>query len=169
MRKLIILFLLMFTTLIFSQTPLDTIQKPSTSQEVERLVDKYGGKIVDSFNTVVEKSTPVAKEGFYVAVKLNIATGVAHLLPLLFFFIFGYIFLKEYKRIDNILKSDNVPKNMCKSCGPTYEDNITPLLICSLIFTCILFILSCIFTTSGIKHLIAPEWYAIKDIISLFK
>jgi len=169
MRKLIILFLLMFTTLIFSQTTTDSISKPSTAQEVERLVDKYGGKIVDGFNTVVEKTTPLAKEGFYVAVKLNIAQGIGELLPLIFSIIFGYIFIKEYNRINNILNSDKVPNNMNENYGPMDEYNVTPLLIMSLIFTCILFILSLIFTISGIKHLIAPEWYAIEDIINLFK
>ena len=111
----------------------------------------------------------LAKEGFYVAVKLNIAQGIGELLPLIFSIIFGYIFIKEYNRINNILNSDKVPNNMNENYGPMDEYNVTPLLIMSLIFTCILFILSLIFTISGIKHLIAPEWYAIEDIINLFK
>jgi hypothetical protein len=168
MKKLSILFLLMFTTLVFSTTN-DSIQKPSTAQEVERLVDKYGGKIIDGFNTVVEKTTPIAEQGFYIAVKLNIAKGIGELLPLLFFFGFGYLFIREYNRINNILNSDNVPYNMHSGYGPMDFINSTPLLWISLTFIVILFIFSLFTTMSGIQHLIAPEWYAIKDIIDLFK
>lgn len=51
-------------------TAIDTtlsVQTPIKAQEVERLVDKYGGKIVEGFNSLVEKTTPVAKEGFKIA------------------------------------------------------------------------------------------------------
>ena len=166
MKNKLILFMLLISLITYSQTAKDSL---STSQNVERLIDKYGGKISEGFNDVVEKTTPVAKEGFHIAVKLNIAEGIGYLLPLVFFFIFGYIFIKEYNRIDNMLKSDNIPRNMNKNYGPIDDDNSTPLLWISLVFTGILFVISLFTTIPGIKHLIAPEWYAIKDIIKLFK
>jgi hypothetical protein len=158
--------MLLISLITYSQTVKDSL---STSQNVERLIDKYGGKISEGFNNVVEKTTPVAKEGFYIAVKLNIAHGIGLLLPLLFFFIFGYIFIKEYNKIENILKSDNIPRHMSKNHGPMENDNTTPLLIISLVAIVILSVVSLFTTMPGIKHLIAPEWYAIKDIIELFK
>lgn len=168
MKKFIFIVFMLFSLTTLAETSKDSIIKPSTAQEVERLVDKYGGKIVNGFNIVVEKATPVAEQGFKIAVRLNIAHGIACLLPLLFFFIFSRTFFNEYNRIENILKSDNVPDHMDKRYGVMGEDNMTPKLTLSLIALCITFILSCIFTVSGVKHLIAPEWYAIKDIIDLF-
>jgi hypothetical protein len=166
MKNKLILFMLLISLITYSQTVKDSL---STSQNVERLIDKYGGKISEGFNNVVEKTTPVAKEGFYIAVKLNIAHGIGLLLPLLFFFIFGYIFIKEYNRINNLLNSDNIPRYMNKNYGPMEDGNSSPLLWISLVSTCILFSFALFSTISGIKHLIAPEWYAIKDIIELFK
>lgn len=146
--------------------------EPSDSTKIsttERLVDKYGGKIIDGFNTVVEKATPVAKQGFEIAVRLQIAKGVACLLPIIFFFIFSYSFKKEYERISSILDSDKVPLHMDKSEGPMDEDNMTAKLLIYLLMSIVLFILSCIFTYTAITHLIAPEWFAIKEIIELIK
>lgn len=170
MKKFILSLVLLFSLTMYpNQTTKDSIQESTTAQEVERLVDKYGGKIVDGFNHVVEKATPVAEQGFKIAVRLNIAHGIACMLPLVFLFLFMYWFMEEYNRLDNILKSNDVPRNMNYRYGPMYEDNITPKLIMNIIATIIMFILVCIFTVEGIKHLIAPEWYAIKDIIDLFK
>lgn len=168
MKKFSIMFMLLISLLTFGQVK-DSIKEPSASQEVERLIDKYGGKVIDGFNHVVEKTTPIAKEGFYIAVKLNIAEGISMLLPLLFFFIFGYVFMNEYNRINNLLNSDKVPLNMDNRYGPFDDNNATPLLITLIVFTFILFIMTLICTSSGIKHLIAPEWYAIEDIINLVK
>lgn len=167
MKKFLILITLLSYSIMFSQEV--EVDSLTTGQNVERLVDKYSNKIIEGFNSVVEKSTPIAKQGFYVAVKLNIAQGVAELLPLFFFCIFVYVFIKEYNKIRNILSSDNIPIYMNRNYVPMDDTNSTPLLWASLILTCILFILAIFTTISGIKHLIAPEWYAVKDIIELFK
>ncbi len=169
MKKVVLILFMLFSLTTLAKTAKDSIQPPTTTQEVERLVDKYGGKIIDGFNTVVKEVTPVAEQGFKIAVKLNIAEGIGLMLPIIFFFFFLSWFLREYSRIDNILKSDNIPIHMDKKCGPMDSDNGTPSLVISLVFTCVLFILSLFCTMSGIKHLIAPEWYAIQDIINLFK
>lgn len=167
--KIVLILFMLFSLTTLAETAKDSVQQPTTAQEVERLVDKYGGKIVDGFNTVVEKATPVAEQGFKIAVRLNIAHGVTCMLPLIFFFLFMYWFKEEYNRLDNILKSNDVPSSMDYRYGPMGDDNCTPKLIMSLIATIIMFILACVLTVDGIKHLIAPEWYAIKDIIDLFK
>lgn len=77
--------------------------------------------------------------------------------------------INEYKRIDNILKGDNIPEHMNIRCGPTDEWNITPIFILYLIFSSILFLISLVYTFDGITHIIAPKWFAIKEIIELLK
>lgn len=140
-----------------------------TDSDVERLVDKYGGKVQESFNNFVERATPVAEEGFKIAVRLQFAKGLAWVLGILISVMLLSVYLKEYNRISTILNSGNVPKNMSASYGPWDEDNCTFILIFSGIGFGIMTILSLAFAYSGMTHLIAPEWYAIVEIINLFK
>ena len=166
MKKLLVGIMLLIFGLSFGEN--DSISKPTIS-DAERIIDKYGGKIIDGFETITSKITPVATKGFEVAVKLNIAHGIGCLIPLFLFLIFLYSLKNEYFRIDNILKSDNVPDNLNYRRGPLHEDNCSLFLVLYIVATVLCFILSLIFTVDGIKHLLAPEWFAIKDIIDLFK
>ena len=117
----------------------------------------------------MESAKPFVKEGFQTVVMLQIAKGIGYLLPLILFIIFLILMINEYKRIDNILKSDNVPEHMNNRYGPTGESNVTPIFILYLIFSAILFLASLTFTFDGITHIIAPKWFAIKEIIELLK
>lgn len=58
MKKLIVLLLLMLTSVLYGQNdvPLDSL----SVSEAERIVDKYAGKISDTFETGLSKIAPVA-------------------------------------------------------------------------------------------------------------
>jgi hypothetical protein len=168
MKKFLLLLVLAFTlTTSFAQDKVK--DSTATISEAERIIDKYGGAAIEGFNNVVEKITPMAQQGFEIAVKLQIAKGVALSIPLILCLTFLIIFFKEYSRLDKILSSKEVPNHYNESYGPFDESNITPLLIVSLA-SFIIFTIAAAFTTyDAITHLVAPEWYAIKEIIELFQ
>jgi hypothetical protein len=163
MKRLFILCALVLSFTINAQTE---TEEPIT--ETERIVDKYGGQIIDGFNEVIRNVTPYAEEGFNMVVNLQIAKGIGNLLPTILLFIFIIIFRNEYYRIDNILKSDNIPQHMDKRYGVIAEENSTLILWLSLATCILLFIISLFTIYDGVLKLIAPEWYAIKEIIELF-
>ena len=160
---LLMVVFLLIPTAFFAQK--DSIKITNT----EHIVDKYGGKIVEGFNSVVKKITPVAEKGFEIAVRKNIAEGIVSILPLVFFILFLYLFSKEYTRIENILNSDNVPCQYDSRKGVFDENNITAPLLLYLFLIILLLIVSSFTIYNGITHLIAPEWYAIEDIFNLIK
>lgn len=167
MKKL--LFILLFIPIIgFSQEKsTDTISSLEIT-EAERIIDKYSGKIANSFNEGINKITPMAEEGFEIAVKLQLAKGIAYMIPSLLFIIFIMLFIKEYNDIKKELSSENIPIYLNENCGPFDEGNINPKLIIYLALSVILFIIAALSIYDGITHIVAPEWYAIKEIIELF-
>ena len=167
MKKSIFIITLSLISFL-SHAQKDSSQTPILDK-TEHLIDKYSVKIAETFVNTIEASKPVAKEAFKTVVMLQIAKGIAYLLPIMAFIIFFVMFISEYNRIDSILKSENVPSHMNKHCGPMDEDNVTPKIVLSLIFSCIFMIMSFFCTYSGVVHLIAPKWFAIKEIIGLFK
>jgi uncharacterized membrane protein len=132
-----------------------TITLEKGVSEAERIIDKYGGKIVDGFNTLVSKAVPYAKEGFVIAVKLQIAKGIAGLLPLIAMFLFIYLFFKANKKAEWGYE------------GP--QNTSAVLTIVTGIIAFILFIVAMFNTYDAVLYLVAPEWFAIKDIIQLMK
>jgi hypothetical protein len=166
MRKLLLLSCLFISTSLLSQK--DTSATPLLDK-TEHLVDKYSSKIADAFMSTMENAKPLAKEGFESVVMLQIAKGIGMLLPLLFLFVFIVMFNSEYNRIDTILKSDKIPAHMYAKGGPFEEDNVTPKLILNLIGLILCSIMTFIFTYDGVLHLLSPKWFAIKEIIELFK
>lgn len=169
MKQTIIAVLMFIFALTASSQTKDTTSKTPLLDKTEHLVDKYSAKIADGFVSVIEQSKPMAKEAFQYVVMLQIAKGIALLLPLLAFIVFSVMFFSEYKRIDTILKSDNIPNHMNGNYGPMDEQNITPKIIFSLIGVVSFCTVSCLYTYSDVLHLIAPKWYAVKEIIELFK
>lgn len=174
MKKLLLCAALFISSFTFAQKAVDSVKDTTASatpilDKTEKLVDKYGGKIADAFMSTMEKAKPMAKEGFESVVWLQIAKGVAGVLPLILCIIFMIIFVKEYRKIDNLLKSENVPKNMDNHYGPFDSCNINPILTGSFILTGIMVIVTVFTIADGIQHLIAPKWFAIKEIIDLIK
>lgn len=127
--------------------------------EAERIIDKYGGKIVDGFNSFVEKATPYAEEGFKMVVRLQIAKGIGLLLPLFITIFSWFLLFREVERVRN-LESTN-------SYGPWDSSNITVQIIIYLIVGMVSSMLAFVTTYDGILHLMAPEWYAIQELIEL--
>lgn len=167
MKNLVLFILLIIGNIIYAQDSIKT--ETPILDKTEHLVDKYSSKIADTFISTMESAKPFVKEGFQTVVMVQIAKGIGYLLPLILFIIFLILMINEYKRIDNILKSDNVPEHMDNRYGPTEESNVTPIFILYLIFSAILFLASLTFTFDGITHIIAPKWFAIKEIIELLK
>lgn len=147
MKKIIILMMIVLGT--FTSRAQDSTK--TTISEIERVVDKYGEKIADGFISTMETAKPVAKEGFKVVVKLQFAKGIANLLPLL-------IFIISVISITKLWGTEHLNNKDISAVGFIW----LTLLIIS-------FVLAIFDTYSGITHLIAPEWFAIKEIITLMK
>jgi cytoskeletal protein RodZ len=147
----------------------DTGSKTPTLDKVEQLVDKYSVKVANVFVATMEKATPVAKEGFQAAVWFQVAKGVAEIIPLVFFLVFLFLLINEYNSIYKVLNSDAVPAHMSRGRGPLHESNISLKLILYLLLFIASTITTAVFVWDGIMHLVAPKWFAIKDIIELVK
>jgi len=150
MNKIIIVLCMLFSVITHSQN--DSI--PSIT-ETERIIDKYGEKVIEGFEKAVTNVTPMAEDAFAVVVKLQVAKGITRLLPI-FFSIFCVWFF--YKTLDSYQKSDN--KNG--------EDVRIGAMVISGIIGIISVITAFFVTSTGIQMIIAPEWFAIKEIMNLF-
>jgi len=157
MKKFITILILLISLQSYTQSTLDSI--PNIT-ETERIIDKYGSKISDGFNKMVENVAPMAEQGFTMVVKLKFVEGIILLLPLLFAIIFLILFKKEYNKVYNEIKDTHY--NDVFDC-----DNITAFIVIYLILFSI-FTLIAIFTTyDAIIHIFIPEWFAIKEILNL--
>lgn len=152
MKKLLLISMLLFSAVSFSQTKEDSTR----ISETERIVDKYGDKIISGFNEMVDRVTPLAEDGFRVVVRLQIAKGVSYMLVPFITIVLIIIAHKTYK----IAKED---------CPESFPDGKYGGF-------CVLFIILSLFgmfssipcTYRGLMHLLAPEWFAVKEIIGLF-
>jgi len=115
--------------------------------ETERIIDKYSDKISQSFEEGLQKVAPVAEQGFEVAVRLQIAKGTVYMLGaimLLTLILMTFFYKPLVKYIHEV------------SGGSIYG------------FVVVSFIPLGILLYNGITRLIAPEWFAIKEIIEMF-
>lgn len=121
--------------------------------ETERIIDKYSGKIADTFEKGLEKITPIAEDGFKIMVKVQIVKGITGLIPLLCTIILTIIFFvyankSEFGR------------------DPIFADVMTIIFGFLVILS---FVPTVIDTSNAVQHLMVPEYYAIQDIINMFK
>lgn len=147
----------------------DTGTKTPTLDKVEQLVDKYSVKIADGFVAAMDKATPIAKEGFKAAIWNQIAKGIAGIIPFFLFLAFLFLLINEYNTIYKVLGSDNVPSHMSRGRGPLHESNMSFKLMIYIILFIASTICTAIFSYDGITHLLAPKWFAIKEVIELVK
>lgn len=134
--------MLLSITFGFSQT--DSISVNTT--QAERIIDKYTGRISEAFEEGLNKITPVAEQGFEIAVKLQIAKGITASIPIIMFIICFIWMLIAHKKH-----------------GVGQDDSFL-----SEITTIVFFIVSVFTVYTAITRLVAPEWFAIKEIIGLF-
>ncbi len=163
-----ILILSLFTLFSFVVNAQQTIPD-TTISNAERIIDKYSGKIANTFIAGIEKITPVAINGFELAVRLQIAIGLFDLVGCMLFFLCFIQLFKEYNRISILLDSKDCPSRMNKTEGPFYDQNATFKLGAFTILSILSVIMLPFFLYEAFTHLIAPEWFAIKEIIELFK
>lgn len=149
------------TLLAYGQQIENDTVTTSNLKEAERLIDKYGEKTVDAFNNLVEKATPLAVEGFNMAVKMQIAEGVSRIVPLIAFIISFILFKKMIKDYEG--KGVSLESRLSTDSATAVVFAIYVVLIV------VSFICTLVLTYGGITRLIAPEWYAIKEIIELVK
>lgn len=157
MKNFIFTLVMLFSLTTFAQQPVDSLITEDKITETERIIDKYGGKIVDGFNNVVSTVTPIAEEGFKIAVRLQIAKGIGYLLPTIFFIILILFRTRGF----NIMKwlTSLKKEQWIETPGPTF---VVLGLLC--------YLAVCVTTLdNALLYLIAPEWFAIQDIISLVK
>lgn len=148
MKKFILFITLsIFTLNAQAQDSIPNINIP----QAERIIDKYSSQIAETFEQGLEKVTPIAEEGFKMVVKFQLAKGIILMIP---FFIF-WISLYKLTKFWNTEHFN--------------DDDVSSLGLIWIILLIITFILSIFCTYGGVTRIIAPEWYAIKEIIELFK
>lgn len=156
MKKVIFMLLLSAVTLapVFGQKDsTNTDQIKGKISETERIIDKYGGKIIEGFNKVVKEVTPYAEEGFRVVVRLEIAKGIYYMVPTLIFLIMCIIFYRKG------IFSWMFKEKAWDTPMPLFTGMV---LVCIGAWAALNF-------PDGILHLMAPEWFAIKELIDLVK
>lgn len=146
--------LFLFLILILSFTITNAQDTTDKITETERIVDKYSDKVVDGFNELIKKVTPVAEDAFEIAVRLQIAEGLARLIPL---FMLPLIWLI----LRNVIK-----KSKWRPNGDA-DNGYAILQIVLWVILCIDFIAFIITIYGAIVRLVAPEWFAIKEILNL--
>jgi len=166
MKRILILSLFTLFSLVVNaqQTIPDT-----TISNAERIIDKYSGKIANTFIAGVEKITPAAINGFELAVRLQIAIGLFNLIECILFLCIFFGFFKEYNKINTLLNSKDVPRQLNATHGPFEGKNASFKLVALTILSIISTILFPFCLYDAFTHLIAPEWFAVKQIIELFK
>lgn len=150
MKKLILITALFIGLFSFAQ---DSTAIKIT--EAERIIDKYGGAAVDKFNNAVDTITPFAKDGFKIVTKLKFAEGVVYLLVFPFCILFWFIFNHYYNKA-------------CIEDSYWIDTKAGPLSITFLILSIGSTIGLIPALYHGLTHVIAPEWFAIKEIANLF-
>lgn len=163
--KQILTALLLITSIMNMHSQIDStifISQDQVSQ-AEHLVAKYSTKITDAFTEGIQSVTPMAEDAFEMVVRLQTAKGVGLLLPIPLFFTFLLLLINEIKSVRKLIKEGNYHYT-----SPWSENNISMQMILFLILAVITGILSFITTYDGILHIMAPEWYAIKEIMGLF-
>ncbi len=163
-----ILTLLVFTLFSFVVNAQQPTVDTATISNAERIVDKYTGKIADAFTNGIEKVTPVAIDGFKLVCRLQIAIGLFDLAMVGICVLCLFAFFKEYNRINNLLHSEKCPRRMDPNEGPFYVSNYTAKLSMFFGSSMLFGILAPFCLYEAFTHLIAPEWFAIKEIIKLF-
>lgn len=155
MKQLVLVVMMLFIGMTINAQ----VVQDSTAikiSEAERLIDKYGGSAIKKFDETVEKITPFAEQGFEIATKLQFAKGIAYLLVIPFMFIFWILFHIYYHKS---LKGGN----------KDWTDNdYGAFALCFLVLSLCTTIGAIPALYHGLIHVIAPEWFAIKEILNLF-
>ena len=168
MKKIFIVLMFALTASLtaFAQ---DTTSVSNNITEAERIVDKYAAKVTTAVTNIVAELEEPAKEVFRITVKLKIAQGIAYMLVLVATIIYFYIFNIQYKKGNEYWKD----YNQAKLNSYYYKDwSDAPNFGISMIFLIlgVIFAFASVFATYwGILHLIAPEWFAIQELVELVK
>lgn len=147
--------MLLFTVTSFSQE--ETVIAETVT---ERVIDKYSDKIISGFNDLIEGVTPLAEEGFSIVVKLQIAKGIAYMLILPITILLWIIFYINYRNLQKV-----IGETAKKDSWVEYKSGtLTVIFLISSIASTIGLIPAIYY---GLMYLIAPEWFAIKEILNL--
>lgn len=164
--KSVIIALIFALGVGFSMFAQDVQQEPLTQaetiSEAERIIDKYSSKAVEAFSEAVTTITPIAVDAFKMVVRLQVAKGIGWLLIALAslspFFFLKWSFNQHLKDREFNLNKYGAEKR--ETGGILLGINI---------LLCISgFISFCVFIQPALLYLIAPEWYAVKEILNLF-
>jgi hypothetical protein len=159
MKKIIgILLITLFSVCVFAQEPTEqTTEKEVTEyvtdSNVEKLVDKYSDKIGAALEALAEKLEQPVGYVWDAFVKVNFAKGIVQMLFPICFLICFIAFIKLLPIINN--------------------DSITEAQVGVFTVICLIGIICLIGTaftiTDAIPRLIAPEYYALTELMQLLK
>jgi len=167
MRKLFILsFLFLFASVLtFAQTTTFETETDVTKTEAERLIDKYGGAMVDGAGNLIddigtvltalgEKLEKPVEDVFNIYVHYYTAKGYINLIPVIFFIFTVIPFFMFYSRGNYTDRDWNVYATMTLIFGKSSGGFFIATVVC---------------VFPGILYLVAPEYFVIQDILELTK
>jgi len=152
MKKIFVL--LAFVITFASQTIAITADSTNISN-AERIIDKYSDKAYTTIVSIADRLEGPAKEVFHYVTMKNFAQGIAGFAPALLFLMLFYYYFPTVKKM--------IKENKCDADhGAVFVVGWGLALLALGILTISTF-------QSSVMHIIAPEWYAIQDIVSLIK
>lgn len=166
MKKFLLAFLLMFSTLSFSATTKDTlnvaqdtvVSKNENIQDIERLVDKYSGKVYDLVKEIaVSLKVPVEKLLTIIA-KQALVEGIVYLIVGILSVL---IIIKSYK----VLKTIHFDEKHNPLIGETQADFLFIVNTIFMVAGCIMFLAFVFNLTTVVQGFVNPE-FRIVEILS---
>ena len=157
---------------------IDTVTANSTVGEVERLVDKYSGKISDVLTSLAQSLKVPADHVYKVFTNQYFYEGLISTCIFLFFFIMSIIILPIFissfrKGHHNHYKKNDKQRSIYDDIRDNYTEtakgigNIFGMVICSLLLIAMVIVL-CV-NSDAYMQIANPEFYTIQNIMSLIK
>jgi phosphoglycerol transferase MdoB-like AlkP superfamily enzyme len=133
------------------------VTTPANTTEVERIIDKYSGKIYEQFMELVEVSKGPAEELFNMLVYKKQIEGLFYFLPLIITIILIIISFKIYRYWDNLSEEEEYDKG--EMVGGIFAAVIVLFVIGVIVTFCTI--------KTAVMYLMFPEWYVILDLIDM--
>lgn len=156
---------------IITEIPADTILSTApVFSEAERLIDKYGGKFYDVLAALGEQLKVPAEYVYKIFTHQYQIEGMVYLITIIFFTILSIIlfiiFMRMYRSGLNKCESDYAKENYCESFSGVMQIIGIVVSIIGIILT---FIFLGVYGSQYCMQIYNPEFYVIKEIMSLVK
>ena len=156
MKNLIFVLMLLLSSVVMAEEE-QVAATPANTTEVERIIDKYSGKIYEQFMELVEVSKGPAEELFNMLVYKKQVEGLFYFLPLIITIVLAIVSFKIYRYWDNLSEEEEYDRG----------EMVGGIFVASIILSVIGTIATFCTIKTAIMYLMFPEWYVILDLINM--